>query len=89
MQFISVLGSTGSIGQQTLDVVAHHPEHFRILAIAALNEVELLCEQVHRFNPAYVVVYDESKYQQLKERIPALKERLLGLDFITCICHIY
>ena len=42
MQFISVLGST-VIGQQTLDVVAHHPEHFRILAIAALNEVELLC----------------------------------------------
>jgi 1-deoxy-D-xylulose-5-phosphate reductoisomerase len=88
MQFISVLGSTGSIGQQTLDVVAHHPEHFRILAIAALNEVELLCEQVHRFNPAYVVVYDESKYQQLKERIPDSVQILTGQDGLCYIASL-
>jgi 1-deoxy-D-xylulose-5-phosphate reductoisomerase len=80
MQLISLLGSTGSIGQQTLDVVAHHPDLFKILAIAALDEVELLCEQVHRFNPAYVVVYDDSKYQELKERIPDSVQILTGQE---------
>ena len=46
MKLISLLGSTGSIGQQTLDVVAHHPNLFKIQALAALDEVDLLCEQV-------------------------------------------
>lgn len=80
MKLISLLGSTGSIGQQTLDVAAHHPDLFKILAIAALDEVEVLCEQVHRFNPAYVVVYDDSKYKQLKERIPDSVQILTGQD---------
>lgn len=80
MKNISVLGSTGSIGRQTLDVAAHHPELFKIQALAAFNEVDVLCEQVHQFNPACVVVYDDSKYQELKERVPASVEVLTGQE---------
>lgn len=78
MKRISLLGSTGSIGRQTLDVAAHHPDLFKIQALAALDEVDILCEQVHRFNPACVVVYDDTKYKQLKDRVPANVEVLTG-----------
>ncbi len=85
MKLISLLGSTGSIGQQTLDVVAHHPDLFKIQALAALDEVDLLCEQVDRFDPAYVVLYDASKYQHLKDRLPDTVQILTGLEGL---CHI-
>lgn len=85
MRLISLLGSTGSIGQQTLDVVAHHPNLFKIQALAALDEVDLLCEQVYRFDPAYVVIYDASKYQALKDRLPETVQILTGQEGL---CHI-
>jgi len=80
MKKISVLGSTGSIGRQTLDVVAHHPDLFKIQALAAFDEVDMLCEQVHRFNPACVVVYDDSKYKQLRDRVPDSVKVLTGQE---------
>lgn len=52
---LAVLGSTGSIGRQTLDVVAHHPERFQIIALAAGKQHTLLAEQVARFNPEMIV----------------------------------
>lgn len=51
---IAILGSTGSIGRQTLDVVRSFPQHFRVVALAARNNVELLAEQVREFQPALV-----------------------------------
>ena len=57
MKLISLLGSTGSIGQQTLDVVAHHPNLFKT-GFGCLDEADCFCEQVYRFDPAYVVIYD-------------------------------
>lgn len=80
MKKISLLGSTGSIGRQTLDVAAHHPDLFKIQALAAYDEVDLLSEQVHRFQPACVVIYDDSKYQQLKSRVPDSVEVLAGQE---------
>lgn len=77
-QLITLLGSTGSIGCQTLDVAAHYPDRFQIQALAARDEVEMLCQQVQRFNPRYVVIYDDSKYQELKERLPDQVEILTG-----------
>jgi len=56
MKRIAVLGSTGSIGRQTLDVAAHHPDLFKIQVLAAYDEVDILAEQVYRFNPACVVI---------------------------------
>ncbi len=57
---IALLGSTGSIGQQTLDVVRCFPEHFRIVALAARNNVALLAEQVQEFQPSLVACFDDT-----------------------------
>ena len=57
---IALLGSTGSIGQQTLDVVRSFPEHFRIVALAARSNVTLLAQQVQEFNPSLVACYADT-----------------------------
>ena len=57
---IALLGSTGSIGQQTLDVVRCFPEHFRIVALAARSNVALLAQQVQEFNPSLVACFADS-----------------------------
>lgn len=70
MKTLSVLGSTGSIGRQTLDVVDWSPEgEFRIAALAAFSNVELLTEQALRYQPELVVIVDENKYAQLKDAL--------------------
>ncbi|MFP5383434.1 MAG: 1-deoxy-D-xylulose-5-phosphate reductoisomerase [Gammaproteobacteria bacterium] len=66
-----VLGSTGSIGQSTLDVVARHPGRFRVLALVAGNRADALYEQVLRFAPRHAVLADESAAVQLGNRLRA------------------
>ena len=66
---ITVLGSTGSIGTSTLDIVSEHPELFKVMALTAFNSVDLLVEQAKIFKPECVVIGDESKYPELKERL--------------------
>ena len=53
---VAILGSTGSVGTQTLDVIAHHPDRFRVVALAAGSNVSLLAEQARRFGPDLVAV---------------------------------
>jgi len=66
-QQICILGSTGSIGTQALEVIAEHNERFEAYCLTANNRVELLAEQARRFMPACVVIANEEKYDQLKE----------------------
>ena len=66
---IAILGSTGSIGTQTLQVVDEHPDKFEVYAITANTRVEELIQQARKFMPEAVVIADESKYQQLKEAL--------------------
>ena len=68
-QRVVVLGSTGSIGQSTLDVIARHPERYRVYALAALRQIDLLETQIDRFNPAVVVVVDPAAAEQLQTRL--------------------
>ena len=70
MKKISILGSTGSIGTQTLDVVRKNPDKFKVIAISANSSVDLLLEQIIEFKPKYVAVYNEDSAKKLKERIP-------------------
>ena len=63
---IALLGSTGSIGRQTLDVVASYPEHFNIEVLTAQNNVALLIEQARVFKPNAVVIGNEDQYDSLK-----------------------
>lgn len=64
-QQICILGSTGSIGTQALEVIAEHNERFEAYCLTANNRVELLAEQARKFKPACVVIANEEKYDQL------------------------
>lgn len=68
MKNIAVLGSTGSIGTQTLDVVRSHPELFHISVLAANSHDELLEQQIREFEPELAVLSDEDAYKRLKSR---------------------
>ncbi len=63
---IAILGSTGSIGTQTLQVVQEHPDLYEVYCLTANSRVDELAEQAHIFNPAAVVIADETKYERLK-----------------------
>lgn len=66
---IAVLGSTGSIGTQTLDVIRQHPEDFEVEVITAQNNCDLLISQALEFKPNAVVIGNESNYQKVKEAL--------------------
>eukprot|EP00798_Chlamydomonas_sp_ICE-L_P022121 gene22121-29181_t len=77
----SLLGSTGSIGTQTLDIIAEHPDKFELVALAAGSNIELLAKQIRQFNPKMVSIQDSSKVKELKELIkdvPNQPEILVG-----------
>ncbi len=71
MKKISILGSTGSIGTQTLDVVRANRDKFEVVAISANSSINLLLEQIKEFKPKYVAVYNETSAKALKEMIPS------------------
>src|SRR3989338_7327277 len=76
MKTLSILGSTGSIGTQTLDIVRKFPNQFKVVALACNSNTELLKQQIQEFNPEIVAVYDESKADHTKADIPVYK----GMD---------
>ncbi len=69
---IAILGSTGSIGRQALDVIATYPDRFEAYALVANNSVELLIEQARHFQPEIVVIANEAKNARLKEALSDL-----------------
>jgi len=66
---IAILGSTGSIGRQTLEVIEQHSENFSVEVLTANNSVELLIEQATKFQPNTVVIGNKEKYKQLSEAL--------------------
>lgn len=78
MKQIAILGSTGSIGTQTLDVVRQHPAEFGVYALTAHRSVELLIEQALEFNPAVVCIADESCYPRLREALSDLPIQVMA-----------
>ncbi|MGL5506821.1 MAG: 1-deoxy-D-xylulose-5-phosphate reductoisomerase [Paraclostridium sp.] len=87
MKKISILGSTGSIGTQTLDVVRANRDKFEVVAISANSSINLLLEQIKEFKPKYVAVYNENSAKALKEMIPSdIKiEVLSGMEGLVAI----
>ena len=69
MKNIGILGSTGSVGKQALEVIGNHKEKFNIKFLAAHSNVDELIKQSRDFNPEYICIYDESKYNQLKNNV--------------------
>ncbi|MBD2110596.1 MULTISPECIES: 1-deoxy-D-xylulose-5-phosphate reductoisomerase [Cyanophyceae] len=72
MKAITLLGSTGSIGTQTLDILEHHPDQFRLVGIAAGNNVELLAQQVRQFKPEIVAICNPDKLGELRDALAGL-----------------
>lgn len=66
---ICILGSTGSIGTQALDVIRQHPDFYEAYALTANDSVEKLAEQAREFNPAAVVIANEARYEELKAKL--------------------
>jgi 1-deoxy-D-xylulose-5-phosphate reductoisomerase len=79
---LTILGSTGSIGISTLDVVARHPERYRIMALTAQCQDNILFEQCIRFTPRYAVLMDEGAAMRLAQRIA-----VAGLD-VEVLCGV-
>ena len=81
MKKLTILGSTGSIGTQTLEVVRHFPQDFEVVALTCGSNVELLAEQVSEFKPKYVCVGNSKKKDLLKMMMPRdVKTKILVGD---------
>ena len=88
MQSLTILGSTGSIGTSTLDVVGRHPDKYRIFALTANKQVDLLYKQCIQFNPVYAVLLDDGAAVKLRAllREAGLKtEVLCGVDALEAV----
>lgn len=72
MKELAILGSTGSIGTQTLDVVHRHPDRYSVYAICAHRSVDKLVEQAKQFRPEVVCIADESLYETLSRQLSAI-----------------
>ncbi|HCS87475.1 MAG TPA: 1-deoxy-D-xylulose-5-phosphate reductoisomerase [Bacteroidales bacterium] len=84
MKQLAILGSTGSIGTQTLDVVRQHPEEFSVYAISANRSVDLLVKQALEFRPEMVCIADESCYPELREALAHLPVKVFaGSDAVA------
>ena len=78
MKQIAILGSTGSIGTQTLDVVRQYPEAFSVYALTAHRSLDLLIQQALEFNPAVVCIADESLYPPLRDALSDLPIKVMA-----------
>ncbi len=78
MNNLSILGSTGSIGRNTLEIVNMFPERFTVTALAARSNVALLAEQIQQFHPRIASVFDQARARDLKRRLP----RDLDVDIV-------
>jgi len=81
MKSLSILGSTGSIGKQTLELVKEHPNDFKVVALSCNNNIELLKKQIQEFKPEIVAVYNEELADQIKDI--EVKTGLEGLKYIA------
>jgi 1-deoxy-D-xylulose-5-phosphate reductoisomerase len=89
MKNLSILGSTGSIGVSTLDIVAAHPDRFRVISLTAGNNLALLLEQIRRFAPLLVAVLTEEDGARLRTALgPSGPQIVTGVEgLITCATH--
>lgn len=71
---IAILGSTGSIGTQALQVIEEHNDLYEVYCLTANNRIEMLAEQAHRFHPAAVVVANEQRYDELQRLMDDLPD---------------
>jgi 1-deoxy-D-xylulose-5-phosphate reductoisomerase len=86
---LTILGATGTIGVNTLDVVARHPDRFRVVALTGQNQIEKLAQQCRKFNPRYAVVLDSDKALALQAMLAGTQTEVLvgmeALEFVSSL----
>ncbi|WP_332630657.1 1-deoxy-D-xylulose-5-phosphate reductoisomerase [Halalkalibacter flavus] len=80
MKRISLLGATGSIGTQTLDVIRKHPKHFSVKSMSVGRNIDLALQQVHEFAPALLSVQSKEDYDKLIHNVPKETKVVYGTD---------
>lgn len=89
MKNISILGSTGSIGTQALEVIRFNQNMFNIIALSGNNNIDLLEKQILEFKPKYVAVYNEKNALKLKNRLKNINTKVLyGMEGLIEICSL-
>lgn len=89
MKKIAVLGSTGSIGTQTLEIVRAYPEELEVVALAAGSNVSLMEEQIREFHPQYAAMWSEKAAQELRMRLADMSITVLcGMDGLLQIAEL-
>lgn len=89
MKQIAILGSTGSIGVSTLEIVAAHPDKFRVIALSGAKNIELLAHQIRVFRPKLAAVADAADVPRLKELLGNTEVQLLGGSEGLCAVATY
>ncbi len=74
LELLTVIGSTGSLGQQTLDIVRANPSRFKIFALAANTNVDLLIKQIKEFKPQFVAVFDSAAAKKIRALLPSTSQ---------------
>src|SRR3954447_24826920 len=77
---IAVLGSTGSVGVSTLDVISRHPDRFEVFALTGATRVDLMLQQCRRFQPRFAVMADEAAGRELAGRLSGENIRTRALS---------
>jgi len=86
MQNVTILGATGSIGQSTLDVIALHPEQFRVFALTAHRQVDKMQQLCEQYQPKYAVMADEASASVLEEKLAGSATQVLtGVDGLVWV----
>lgn len=91
MKSLTILGATGSIGVNTLDVISKHPTRFQVIALTAHYNIDLLFQQCLRFNPTYAVVSSENLSENLQQRLYAESSKtkvLFGKDALVFVASL-
>ena len=91
IQHITVLGATGTIGINTLDVIARHPDRFRVVALTGHTQIERLFEQCLRFNPRYAVLLDSASAEQLQHKLKqtgSATEVMFGIEALERVASL-
>src|SRR5258706_2231479 len=78
MRSLAILGATGSIGTQALDVVRADPDSYEVVALGASSSVDLLAQQAHEFRPKVVAIADENRRHDLEAKVPGGTEVIAG-----------
>ena len=85
MKKIGILGSTGSVGTQCLDLIRDYPNEFKVEFLVAHSNIEKIITQAKDFNPKHVCLFDETKYEELKNELSDI-QILIGNDEIHSLC---